>query len=400
MSDTVLVTGSENTGGLAVLRGLDAAGYRAWAAVSSDESFGAASRAAAGVVRTADPQVDPKGFVLDLAEAAKRVGASVVLPGTEQALLAVSEHAAAFPPHIAVGAPDLRSVLAATDKTTLPELAAAAGFRVPPTQLMGADTGIDTAGVEFPVMVKPLRSVQNTADGLRRFEVSRVDTPVELAAALAALPDGQGLVQPFLAGRIRTVNGVAWNGEVVITVHKLAHRTWPIGGGVVCSATTTAVHPALEAASRTLIRNVNWSGLFNLQLIETPDGRHHLIDVNPRMYHSLALAIGAGANLPAIWTDLLLNREPVLGPYRSGVHFRAQEDFYNLALTLVRRPGSAPATLAALLPRRHTVHPVFRCTDLGPVRVRLRGVGRKVRGAAARRARGDRSCGVSAAGDH
>lgn len=371
-AEDVVVTGCEYTGGLAALRGLRAAGFRPWAAVTGMDTYGAFSRAAEGALPIRDPRLDPVGFVDDLGRAASRVGARVVLPGTEAALLAVSEHVERLPPDLLVGAPDHATVLIATDKTLLPKLAASAGFQVPPTLLVDSGAGTGMADVRYPAMVKPLRSEQSTSAGLQHLEVSRVDTCGELVTAVSRMPEKRALVQPYLAGRIRTVNGVAWQGGVVVTVHKLARRTWPAGGGVVSNATTTSVQPELEVATYSLIRDLGWSGLFNLQFIETADGAHHLIDVNPRMYHSLSLAIRAGANLPAIWVSLMLGREPVLQGYRIGVHFRAEEDYYNLALDLVRNPGGALKTLGALLPKRRTIHPVLSLADPKPTLVTLR----------------------------
>jgi len=48
-----------------------------------------------------------------------------------------------------------------------------------------------------------------------------------LASALAALPGGRGLVQPYLVGGQRTVDGLAWDGEVVAVAQKTGDRTGP-----------------------------------------------------------------------------------------------------------------------------------------------------------------------------
>jgi hypothetical protein len=80
-----------------------------------------------------------------------------------------------------------------------------------------------------------------------------------------------------------------------------------------------------------------------------------VIDLNPRIYGSTALAIKAGHNLPAIWTDLLLGRDPRPGPYRAGVRYRVEED--DIRAILVTRDWRG------LIPRRDTVHGVFDRAD-------------------------------------
>ncbi|WP_159444957.1 carboxylate--amine ligase [Pseudonocardia thermophila] len=360
----VLLSGAEYSGGLAAVRALRSAGFEPWVADPVDGSYGALSRAAAGSVRVTDPRIDPLAFTEELVEAADRIGARVVLPGTEPALLALGEHRGLFPDDVAVGAPPPELTIAATDKQSLAQRAADAGFAVPPTELITLD---DLRGGRtdqpYPVVVKPVRSELADASGLQRYEVVRARDPRELAAALEVLPGKAALVQPYLIGPIRTVNGVAWDGEVVASVHKLAERTWPLDCGVVCYARTVPIEPDVDRAARALLGDLGWSGLFNLQMISTPDG-HHVIDLNPRVYHSLALAVDAGANLPAIWTALLLGERPPFSGYRVGVRFRSEEDV--MALWGTFRAGRRAAALRGLVPHRGTSHAVLSLRDPAP----------------------------------
>ena len=72
------------------------------------------------------------------------------------------------------------------------------------------------------------------------------------------------------------------------------------------------------------MNELGWSGVFNLQLIER-DGRDYVIDLNPRFYVSLTLAVAAGLNLPAIWASLLLGLPFEARGYRAGVRFRQEK---------------------------------------------------------------------------
>lgn len=361
----VIVTGAEHPAGLAVLRALRQAGHEPWAAVSTSGSYGARSRACAGTVHVPDPRADPAGFVDVLAHHARATGAEVVLPGTEAALLALSRGRAAFDPEVRVGVPDSATVVHALDKEAVAEDAVAAGFAVPPTVAVGPGVELsDGDGGFLPGVVKPIRSELVRADGrLERFEAVRVVSVAELRAAVAALPGSCGLLQPYLDGAFRTVNGLAWDGEVVTTVHKIADRTWPADCGVVSYARTVAVQPAIEEAARGLMRRLRWSGLFNVQMIEVA-GRAHVIDVNPRPYHSLALATAAGVNLPALWVDMLLGRLVRGRGYLVGTRFRAEEDIRSVVA--LARSGGLPAAVRAALPRPGTVHPVLSARDPGP----------------------------------
>jgi predicted ATP-grasp superfamily ATP-dependent carboligase len=320
----VLVTGGEHPAGLAALRALARAGFDVWAAVSQTPSLASRSRAPAGLVDVPDPRADAEGFVRELAAAAARLGARVVLPGTEAALLAVAGREDAFPDGVALGSGPETALRRATDKTALGRLSLRAGMDVPPTRILNKGDRLGDEDLNFPAIVKPLRSELATGGGLKRFEVSRVESEAELAQALAGFPDEVGLVQPYLEGRLISVNGVAFDGRVHgINQHEV-HRVWPDRCGQAVFAETIPMDPVRARATEAFMRELDWSGVFNLQLIEC-DGRDHVIDLNPRFYVSLSLAVSAGINLPAIWAALLLGDEVPERGYRTGRRFRQEK---------------------------------------------------------------------------
>ena len=152
---------------------------------------------------------------------------------------------------------------------------------------------------------------------------------------------------------------------IVCSVHKRSDRTYPPDAGVFAYGRTVEPDPALERGCARLLGEIGWSGLFNLQFLEDASGEPLLIDLNPRAYHSLALAIGAGANLPAVWCDLVLGRPPRAVRPRAGVRFRAEEEDLR-ALRILARNGARTQVAGALLPRPRTVHALFQARDPAP----------------------------------
>jgi predicted ATP-grasp superfamily ATP-dependent carboligase len=359
----VLLTGTEHTGGLAALRALRAAGHEPWVAVTSKAAYGARSRAAAGAVTVPDARTEPEDFAHAIADTAERVGALAVLPGTEGALLALSAHRDLFGDDVAVGVCSPLVTAAATDKVATLAEAAEVGVDVLSAHVLGAPNSVQAEDLRYPLIVKPLRSELPVHGELRRFEARRVDDQDDLTLALAALPDGAGIVQEYVEGRLRTVNGVAWEGEVVAEIHKVGLRTWPAGCGPVSCAETVEVDPALSEQSRALLDRLGWSGVFNLQFIEA-EGGCFLIDVNPRLYTSLGLAVAAGMNLPAIWVELLMGVRPRVPEYEVGVRFRTEDDLRSLVHQF--RHGARREALAGLRPHRHTAHGIVSLSDPRP----------------------------------
>ena len=50
---------------------------------------------------------------------------------------------------------------------------------------------------------------------------------------------------------------------------------------------------------------MGFGGLAQLQFVQAPGGAPALIDVNPRFYGSLPLALACGVNLPDAWHALV-----------------------------------------------------------------------------------------------
>jgi predicted ATP-grasp superfamily ATP-dependent carboligase len=357
------VTGGEYPAGLAAVRALEAAGFEVWAAVQSRDCLAARSRAPAGLIDVPSPRTHPEAWVAALAEGARRIGAAAVLPGTEAALLALADRDGSFPEGVALGTADSATVRRATDKGWLGLLSMRSGLEVPPTLLLDADGTLATAQPAYPALVKPIRSELMSGGQLKRFDAAYVENPAELERALRALPDNVAFVQPYIEGRLISFNGVAFKGELHGANQHVVYRVWPYRCGQAVYAETIAMDQDRERAVAHFMKELGWSGVFNLQLIEY-DGRDYVIDLNPRFYVSLTLAAAAGMNLPAIWTRLLLGLPVEIPDYRTGVRFRQEKGDPRALLAELRRGHFEH--LHGALPHSHTVHALFSRSDPRP----------------------------------
>ena len=346
--DWVLVTDGGNgqaRSTLAAVRSLARAGYRPAVTVSAPLSIAAASRHCGRAVRV-PPVTDADYEAAVKAELAAHTYLTV-LAASDAALLAL-------------GAPVEHLV----DKGVVAERAAGAGLLVPPTRRFASREELFDSGrtLDYPVVVKPTLSFR---------PVVRVASTAELHAGVAA--NGPVLVQPFLGDRLRAVAGVAWRGRLKAAAHQRYLRTWPPDCGTACAAET--VEPDLELEAAVLRLLDGFEGVFQAQLAGP-----YLLDLNPRVYGSLPLAVTAGANLPAVYCDLLrgVDREEVRT--RPGVFYRWVEgDLRNLYAGV--RDGSLGigAAVRALRPRRGAAHSTESLSDPLPALSRLRFAMRRAR---------------------
>jgi predicted ATP-grasp superfamily ATP-dependent carboligase len=353
-------------GVLAGLRALRSAGYDPWVAVAGRDAYSLRSRAGAGVVEVPDPAGDRAGYAAALVRAAVRLEVTAVLPGTDLGLVALAAARDAFPPGIALGTADPDTVRRATDKLALEGLAAEAGLATPPT-IRATRAELESGlAVALPAIVKAPRTRTPTDDGgFATSTARRATTRQELLDAMRTVPGDLALIQPALEGELMAISGVAWRGEIAAIAHQVARRIFPAGCGITAFAETVRPDPALEAGVGRLIGALGWSGIFQAQFIRS-DGAGYLIDLNPRMYGSLGLAVAAGLNLPAIWADLLVGRSPRVGAYRIGVRFRSEErDLAALWAAALARDW--PTVLDVLRPRRRTAHALASLRDPLPL---------------------------------
>ncbi|MDP9225925.1 MAG: hypothetical protein M3P18_19215, partial [Actinomycetota bacterium] len=182
----VLLCGDEFHATLAGVRGLHAGGHVPYLAVSRRHTYASYSRYTAATVEVPDPDFDPVTYAKAIGEAAARIGAGAILPGTESSLVVLSRHSAAVPANIAIGAPSASTVMTAVDKTTVVELAKRAGLQTPPSRTTTRDELLqDASRFDYPLILKPLRSKLPTGDGtMRYFQARRIETPDQLLRVL------------------------------------------------------------------------------------------------------------------------------------------------------------------------------------------------------------------------
>ena len=338
---------------VAAVRALAGAGYRAAVTETSGRSLAGASRACAR--RVTVPRVQGDGAAYAAAVRAELETRPYVTTffATDAALLAVD-------------AP-VRHLL---DKATSAELARAAGLEPPPTQVFesGAQLLSAASQLRYPVIVKPALKLSTA-----RF----VDGTVTLERAAGAV-DGRVLVQPVIDGEFHGLSGLAYQGRLVATMHTRYVRMWPQPCGTVAAAETVPPDDDLEARVAHLLRD--YDGPFHLDFA----GRY-LLDVNPRIHATLPLAIRGGANLVAMYCDLLQGRSVPSVRVAPGLRFRWLEGDLRTLLWNARRGTPVRSTLGALLPRRGTVHSFATIRDPGPAVARTRYMVRRLSDGASRK---------------
>ena len=396
----ILVTDGETRAVVGVARGLAADGFEVAVAATAPARLAAAhlSRSVGERLVVPDALSAPDAFMDALSRAVAGGSFGVLIPGADASLLRVSSGRALFEPHVRLGLPEHERVERALDKADLVTTASRHGLNPPPTVACATAADALDAAREFgfPVLVKPTTPVEDRVTPARRFSSAWVEDASELEPTIAEF-GGAGLVQRRVDGAVVSFAGVFADGRLLGEAFSRYHRTWHPNAGNASYSETAEAPAGLRRQVVALLEDLGWEGMFELELIEALERggpRWHAIDMNPRPYGSIALAIGAGANLPSLWCRHLLGSSPEPVTAVPGVFYRWTDADLRHGLWKWRE-GSRPAAVGVLRPRRGVVHAFGRRADPGPAVARLV----ELSGIALTRGRSARSRGVGS-GSH
>jgi predicted ATP-grasp superfamily ATP-dependent carboligase len=366
LSGSVLITDAERGSVLAACRGLGDAGYRVAAVATSRPAPAQWSRACKERLEAPDP-VHPNEFAERLVELLGLRSYDVLVPGTEASLLAVSEHRGRLEALVELGLPAHAVVEQCLDKTAVGDAAAAAGLPPPESVVCaGLQEAAEAArALGYPLIAKPARSLLGGPSGRRHQPPLVIEGEEELSGRLGELGTPILLQRYERSGAILSCSGVFAGARLHALCVARYRRTWPPLAGPSCFSETIAPPEGLRERVEELLNRLGWAGIFQVQLVELGSSRLGALDLNPRVFGSLGLAVRAGANLPAIWCDLLLGRKPPFAAARPGIRYRWEEGEVRHLLWQLRRLRLGAVARVAR-PSRRVAHAYFRLRDPAP----------------------------------
>ncbi|MBK9166629.1 MAG: ATP-grasp domain-containing protein [Bryobacterales bacterium] len=279
--------------------------------VGSDRFQGLAywSRAVAGRLRYPHPGEDPARFAAQLEHVLREQRYDAILPANDYTTIALAKHAGSLEGWTRLALPAPENLLLAHDKYALAALCRRLGLEIPRTRLAHTEEEILAAADDtgYPCVVKYRRG--SGAVGLRILTGPASRRPasrVERAADLVFDPT-QSVVQEFVPGAVHDVCGLFCHGELRAAVTQRRLRMYPAAGGVGVDCVTTT-EPGLVERAATLMRELQWHGPAQIEFkVDAASGRVWLIEVNGRLWGTLALSVWAGIDMPWLLLRMALD---------------------------------------------------------------------------------------------
>lgn len=379
----ILVTDGTQRSALAVVRSLGRAGHTVFVCAPRVPSLAGASRYAFAEAAVANALNSPSDFVSDVSSLVERWRIDVLIPIAESSLFALLPSRAAI--GVTIPFPDDTTFRAITDKNAVLAAAAALGIATPKQVVLRSKAdlrAIDSSLLDYPVVLKPSRSVGEHNGRRVSLGVQHVVDDASLRPAIEALDDAAFplLVQQRIVGPGIGVFLLLWDGAVRASFAHRRLREKPASGGVSVYSESVAADPDLQERSRLLLTQMGWSGVAMVEYkLDTKTGIPYLMEVNGRFWGSLQLAIDAGVDFPALLVAAASNTPPSgAADYRVGVRSRWWWGDVDQLLSRWRRsatalalPADAPSRWRATLDffnvwRPHDRSDVFRVRDPRP----------------------------------
>jgi CelD/BcsL family acetyltransferase involved in cellulose biosynthesis/protein-tyrosine-phosphatase/predicted ATP-grasp superfamily ATP-dependent carboligase len=301
-SRKALVLDAHSPAGIEVVQSLGREGIEVHAASGAEQCDAFHSRYVAKIL-VQPPAIERAQFAAWLQERDAESGPyELIIPATENSLLPIK----ALPAENSIRgramlAPE-KAIEMALSKEETWKLAKQVGVPVPASRLISSWDDVDSA-IEYPVVLKPTHSLVRSEHAQHQLTAIVVRNAAERETHLRRiLPLSPVQEQVYFGGSGLGVECLYHRGQMVAAfVHERVHEL-PLTGGGSSYRRSRPLHAQGVWAARRLLDTLNWHGVAMVEFKLDRRDAICLMEINPRFWGSLALAIDAGVDFPAqLW---------------------------------------------------------------------------------------------------
>ena len=247
----------------------------------------------------AQQHLEPVAYGALIQSLQEREKYELIVPASEISLRALQALGPSHELRATAVLPSHQSVEIALDKIRTRTLAERLGVPTPQARILQRD-GSDPPQATYPVVLKPERS-QFLVDGTYHYAQPAVvrDSATRERALEEWLPRCAVEEQDYVPGRGWGVNCLYRSGRLVWHfTHERLHEL-PLTGGASCYRRSARPSNTLLDAARTLLDALEWHGVAMVEFrVDEESDRFTLMEINPRLWGSLPVAVRSGVDFP------------------------------------------------------------------------------------------------------
>lgn len=362
---SVLITDANKRTSLYALRSLGKKGIEANAAEvnSIRNPLGFYSKYCGHSVRT--PEYSDTNYISELVKIARNH--EVLIPISTDSMVPISKNINKFDEVTKIPIPEYDKLRIANDKELTLKHAVEAGLRIPKSVTIGniSELQDNATKINYPVVIKHRQS--SGAQG-----VSYAHSPSELINTYKKMNHIQEkpIVQEYIKGQ-----GYGFfalfnkDSKPIATFTHKRIREYPITGGQ-STFCESVVEPQVQKDGMKLLESLDWYGLAMVEFKVDEKGNPILMEINPRFWGSMPLAIASGIDFPYLLYRLALDGDvKKVNSYKVGVKTRfIFSDIFACSQLMLKRPNKMRTLYNTVQPffDKNVVEGLFSLDDPAP----------------------------------
>jgi carbamoyl-phosphate synthase large subunit len=292
------------------------------------------------------PRAADGNFIEAVLAVCRKHNIHVLLPLVTRELIPLALHKKDFEANgVKVLVSEAPSLEIANNKSKLYEFLQWRGIDVPDFRIAETIDQFKTAAAELGYPDKTICFKPSESNGSRGFRIINTDLDEahllfnekpnttyisynDAVRILSSKPFPELLVSEFLPGEEYSVDCVANNGDTIIAVPRLRKK---MINGITAEGEFVKEESIINYCSQ-IIKELKLHGNIGIQVKKSAAGKFLILEINPRVQGTIAAALGAGVNLPALAVkqelDLTITPEETtvkwgtkFGSYRTEVFF-------------------------------------------------------------------------------
>jgi len=267
------------------------------------------------------PRRFPNQFIDFLLKEIKENQYDCIFPMEEETLLLVAKYHSEISQYTYLLSPDLKQIEFVRDKKNLMQFAETHGIPTPKTFQIQGTEDLHSYSIPIPAVIKPRISsgsfgivyVKRQEDLISSYQSVHGQYPFPIIQEW--IPDGEGTFG------FSALFDEASNIKAAFVHKKL--RMYPVQGGP-STLREGVEHPQIMELGVSLLKSLNWVGVGMVEFkVDPRDGIPKLMELNPRFWGSLQLAIVSGVDFPYLILKMARGEsfEPILR-YKAGKRCR------------------------------------------------------------------------------
>jgi predicted ATP-grasp superfamily ATP-dependent carboligase len=306
------------------------------------------------------PNRNTEKFCNEISEIIAREKIDFLMPVGFYSHKAIIGHREMFEAATKLCLPSHEAFSMATSKVQTGAVATSAGVLVPQTFVIRNLDEIAMLKTKFPVVIKSQNEIGGRMVAYAH-NTEQLDSKFrELVRSHALKPSEYPIIQEFIEGEGVGFFAYYKNGEMQAQFMHERIREFPVSGGrSVCARSFSDAK--LAKSGKAVLDALKWNGCAMVEFKRTSASDYYLLEVNPKLWGSLELAICSGVNFPMLMIDDAFHLPvPPQQPYRISLYFQwilNGELYY-----LVHRPLSIFKILGTFFSSRKD----FWFTDIRP----------------------------------